>query len=217
MYERLGTSDNLKKRILTECLHSTQSQSSPLGDVEWAREGGGVAWERRGGNGKTHETAVAIIFVTQVITARKQSLRRLCFYMGLSVILFMGGGVCMVAGGHVWLLGGMHGCQGACMVAEGCVWLWGGHAWLLGEACVVARGMHGCWGHAWLQGGHAWLQGGLCMVAGGMSGCSGGACVGYDEIRSMSGRYASYWNAFLFLIKIHFNIINGKVASIRHP
>ena len=26
----------------------------------------------------------------------------------------------------------------------------------------------------------------------------GGACVGYDEIRSMSGRYASYWNAFLF-------------------
>ena len=26
----------------------------------------------------------------------------------------------------------------------------------------------------------------------------GGACVGYDEIRSMSRRYASYWNAFLF-------------------
>ena len=38
-------------------------------------------------------------------------------------------------------------------------------------------------GHAWLQGGRAWLLGG---------------CVGYDEIRSMSARYASYWNAFLF-------------------
>ena len=29
----------------------------------------------------------------------------------------------------------------------------------------------------------------------------GGASVGYDEIRSMSGRYASYWNAFLFIFK----------------
>ena len=34
-------------------------------------------------------------------------------------------------------------------------------------------------------GGHEWFF-------------PGGACVGYDEIRSMSGRYASYWNAFLF-------------------
>ena len=35
-------------------------------------------------------------------------------------------------------------------------------------------------GHAWLlQGGRAWF---------------------FDEIRSMSGRYASYWNAFLFLV-----------------
>ena len=44
-----------------------------------------------------------------------------------------------------------------------------------GGACVVSRG-----GRAWLPGG--------------------GACVGYDEIRSMSGWYASYWNAFLFLL-----------------
>ena len=27
-----------------------------------------------------------------------------------------------------------------------------------------------------------------------------GACVGYDEIQSMSGRYASYWNAFLLIL-----------------
>ena len=29
------------------------------------------------------------------------------------------------------------------------------------------------------------------MVAGGRG------CIGYEQIRSMSGRYASYWNAFL--------------------
>ena len=38
---------------------------------------------------------------------------------------------------------------------------------------------------------------GACVVAGGVHG-GRGVCVGYDEIRSMSGRYASYWNAFLF-------------------
>ena len=59
--------------------------------------------------------------------------------------------------------------------------------------CVVGRGMRSC------GGGHAWLQRG----AGGMRGCRGacvvaGEGVGYDEIRSMSGRYASYWNAFLY-------------------
>ena len=37
---------------------------------------------------------------------------------------------------------------------------------------------------------------GACMVVGGMHGGGEGVCVGYDEIRSMSGRYASYWNAF---------------------
>ena len=33
----------------------------------------------------------------------------------------------------------------------------------------------------------------------------GEACVGYDETRSMSGQYASYWNAFLFevLFSLH--------------
>ena len=41
------------------------------------------------------------------------------------------------------------------------------------------------------------------MVAGGVRGCWG-ACVGYDEIRSMSGRYASYWNAFLLEYEIGF-------------
>ena len=44
--------------------------------------------------------------------------------------------------------------------------------------------------------------GGMCVVVGGMHGCGGvcaclGGCIGYNKIRSMSGRYASYWNAFL--------------------
>ena len=82
-----------------------------------------------------------------VVTARKRSLRRLCFYRCLSV--------------H---RGGVHGCSGgACMVAlGGCAWLLRGrgHARLLpGVACVVALG--GC----------AWL------LWGGMHGCSRGACM----------------------------------------
>ena len=105
----------------------------------------------------------------KVITARKQSLRRLCFYTCLSV----NKGVC-VAGGHAWwgcaaggehlwqgayMTGGMHGrgamCSrwGACMAGEhawqgsmhgrGCVWQ--GCVW---QGCVCGRG------HAW-QRGHA--------------------------------------------------------------
>ena len=86
------------------------------------------------------------------------------------------GGACVVA-----LSNNARGCK--CMVAPG-------------GACLVALGgigcMHGCSG-----GGHAWLL--LAWLP--RRGCSGGACVRGirrdTEIRSMSGRYASYWNAFL--------------------
>ena len=85
-------------------------------------------------------------------------------------------GVCMVAGGHVWLPGGVHGCGGrGCMVVGGVSGYRG--------ACVVAGSVHGCWG--------------VYVV--------GGQCVRYDEIRSMNGRYASYWNAFLFEIFSFYN------------
>ena len=81
------------------------------------------------------------------------------------------------------------------------------HGW---GACMpggayVAGGMCGRV-HAWQGGmcgrGHAWQ--GAC-VAGGMHGrgvwIAGGVPPGrYYMIRSMSGRYASYWNAFLFQI-----------------
>ena len=81
-----------------------------------------------------------------------------------------------------------------------------------GGVCVVAPGgMRGCsgggGGHAWLLGGHAWLLGGVRgFIWGGMHGfIRGGVCgffsfFGYNEIGSMSGRYASYWNAFLLMV-----------------
>ena len=97
-----------------------------------------------------------------------------------------GGRVVARGGGHVWLLwGSMHCCSGEGMC--GCSWedvhgCSGGHAWLLWGACMVARG--GAW-----------------LLWGGVRGCSRGGMCGIRremEIRSMSGRYASYWNAFLF-------------------
>ena len=97
----------------------------------------------------------------------------------------------MVVGGHAWLWGGMCGC--------------GGHAWLWG-------GVHGCRGHAWLQG--------VCVVVGGMHGCrgvcvvAGGAFMGYDEIRSMSGRYASYWNAFLLIMHMYLLVLQVLICDI---
>ena len=108
---------------------------------------------------------------------------------------------------------GMHDCWGACVVAGGHTWLPGGYAWLWG-ACMVAGGMRGCQGVCVVAGGCAWLLGvcscqGTCMVArwacvvaGVVCVVARGACIGYNEIRSMSRQYASYWNAFLFEMRI---------------
>ena len=78
----------------------------------------------------------------------------------------------------------------------------GGHAWqggMRGRGVCMVGGMHGR-GHAlW---GHAWQ--GACMV-GGMRGR-------YYEIRSMSGRYASYWNAFL--LQHRFDLFNNIYLSL---
>ena len=76
-------------------------------------------------------------------------------------------------------------------------------------ACVVA------WGGTWFYSGGAWfyLGGHAWFYLGGMHGFIWGACVvlfgggvrgffsffRYNEIRSMIGQYASYWNAFLSL------------------
>ena len=147
-------------------------------------------------------------------------------FLHLSVILLTGGRPAWLLGGHAWLL------QGGCMVAPG-----GGHAWLLlGGMHGCSGGVHGCS----LEGACVVAPGGVCMVApggcawllpGGMRGCSGGvtcmvapggACVVAPggggvhgirrdtEIRSMSGRYASYWNAFLCVVHQVF----GRKCSI---
>ena len=110
-------------------------------------------------------------------------------FLHMSVILFTGGGMCGRDGGvhgggpRVCVVGGMHG-RGMCgggMHGRGCAW----------------------WGHVWQEGMHVkgdmrgrGVHGGGCMV-GGMHGR-------YYEIRSMSGRYASYWNAFLFDLLLRF-------------
>ena len=80
-----------------------------------------------------------------LITARKWSLRRLCFYTCLSVILFRGGHVWQ--GGHAcqgeYVAGGVHGRGG--MHARGNMWQ---GVCMAGGVCVVG----GC---AWQGGMHA--------------------------------------------------------------
>ena len=146
-----------------------------------------------------------------IFTARKRSLRRLCFYRCLSFILFTGGGAWFYLGGawfylagHAWFyLGGMRGfIRGACIV------LFGGHAWfysggvhgfIQGVCMVLFGGVCGfIRGHAWfyLGGMHGFIWG-ACMVL------FGGACV-VSSVFSDTMRYGqwaggthSYWNAFL--------------------
>ena len=103
--------------------------------------------------------------------------------------------------------GGMHG-RGACVVG-GYVWQ-GGHAWqgacmvggMHGREVCIAGGVHGrgtC-----MAGGHAW-QGGMCgrgnvWWGGAWEGaCMAGGCA-WQENGDCSGQYASYWNAFLFVL-----------------
>ena len=145
-----------------------------------------------------------------VITARKRSLGQGNIFTPVCHSVHRGGvrgcsgregGVRGCSGGHVWLLwggmcgssrGGMHGCSGgACVVALG------------GGASMVAWG--GMCGFIWGDV-HGFIQGGMRgFIWGGVRGFF--SFFGYNEIRSMSGRYASYWNAFLLV----------RVACLRLP
>ena len=80
----------------------------------------------------------------------------------------------------------------------------GGACMVFGGACMVFSG--GCM--VFSRGACVFFsRGHACFFLGGMRGfLRGGACVGYDEIRSISGRYASYWNAFLFAKMIKFSV-----------
>ena len=69
--------------------------------------------------------------------------------------------------------------RGACMVEGGCM-----------EGGVCGKGACMVWGHAWHWG--------MCGGGGDLPGR-------YHEIRSMNGRYASYWIAFLFFYCPYYN------------
>ena len=63
------------------------------------------------------------------------------------------------------------------------------------------------------------LQGHMCGRGAYMAGEACVACIPpsdrYYEIRSMSGRYASYWNAFLFFMFMQFsaNILSNNMLT----
>ena len=127
-----------------------------------------TSWSK--GSFRLNERKAKLFF--DIFTARKRSLRRLCFYRCVSI---QGGG-CVAKGGAWWrgtcvAKGGMHG-------EGGHAWQ-GGHVWWRG-ACMVKGGVCGEGGFAWQgacmtggcvwQGGvhgrgHAW-QRGACMVGG---------------------------------------------------
>ena len=126
-----------------------------------------------------------MIFIICIVTAHKRSLGQGNIFTPVCHSVHRGG--VRGCGEPAWLWVGVHGCGGSCVVVG---------------ACMVAGGMCG-WGACMVVGGHAW--------SGGMHGCRGEACIGYDKIRSMSGRYASYWNAFLFnhvvCVNVHLNML----------
>ena len=182
---------------LSSCWKQTTNCRSDVGLYKWHPKHRTFFSLNASNQCRNWPLSLLLMFPKWVVTARKRSLRRLCFYRCLSV-----------HGGRAWLLqwGGMHGCSG------GCAWLppggWvcvvaprgacmvaprGGMRGCSRGACVVAPGggVHGCSRgsvHGSSQGGHVWL-----LPGGGMHGF-------FHEIRSMSGRYASYWNAFLLCI-----------------
>ena len=120
---------------------------------------------------------------------------RAWFYSGAFLVLF--GGCMVLFGGMRGFIQGQGGVRG---------FIWGGmHGFIWGGMRGFIRGLGRAWfysgGHAWFYlGGCAWFYSGGVrgFIPGGMHGFF--SFFGYNEIRSMSGRYASYWNAFLWYL-----------------
>ena len=79
---------------------------------------------------------------------------------------------------------------------------------------VFSGGVHGFFGgcviHGFWGGMHGFFGGCMVFSGGRVVFFSFSECIGYNEIRSMSGRYASYWNAFLFkLISFRYHLVSG--------
>ena len=141
---------------------------------------------------------VLLMSSINVITAGKRSLGQgniftpVCHSVQRRSCVVAGAGAWVAAGGCAWLWGV---CGGACMVTGG--------AWLQGACMVVGGGGGcggGCRGACMVPGVCVWLWG-VCVVV-------GGACIGYDEIRSICGRYASYWNAFLLVMLLIISLMS---------
>ena len=135
-----------------------------------------------------------------IFTARKRSLRRLCFYRCLSVHM---GGVCMVLFGGA---GGMHGFirGGAWFYSGWRAWFYSGGAWFyLGGHAWFYSG-----GHAWFYlGGHAWfyLGGHEWFYSGGVHGFIRGVCV-------VLFRGAHAW--FFQFFRIQSDTVNERAVRI---
>ena len=158
-----------------------------------------------------------VIHRNDIFTARKRSLRRLCFYRCLSVhtgggamrgfiwgawVVLFGGrghawfylGACMVLFGGVCmvLFGGVHGFIRGCAwyyLGEG-AWFYSGgmHGFILG-ACVVLFG-----GHAWFYSGgvHGFSRGRAWFFQGGMCGFSGGGHAWFFQVFFDTMRYGQW-------------------------
>ena len=123
-------------------------------------------------------------------------------FLQVSVCPHRGGARGFILGGvRDFIRGGMRGfiSGGVWFYLGGPAWFYlGGHVWFYSGGMWFYLG-----GRVWFySGGHAWFSGGVCGFSGGVRGFF--SFFGYNEIRSMSGRYTSYWNAFLFQ---HENIV----------
>ena len=134
---------------------------------------------------------------SKIFTALKHSLRRLCFYTCLSVILFTE--VCIQEGRgsamrwvYIWGLhrgglciqGCVHSGMGVCI--QGVCFQGGLHPkGSASKGVCIQRGLH--------LGGSASRGLGVCIQGG-----LGRPPIRYFRIQSTSRQYASYWNAFLF-------------------
>ena len=119
-----------RKWIVSIHAHAFERQNGWTSAIKWLEdiENENEWWTTVESRRSSCDTILSFLldwFVALIITARKRSLRRLCFYRCLSV-----------HGGHVWQ-GGMHGGGGMC--GRGCAWQGGMH----GVGQCMAGGVHG--------------------------------------------------------------------------
>ena len=119
-----------------------------------------------------------ILMLVHIITTLQRSLRRLCFHRCLCVH----GGVCFRgSASERGLHPGGSASRGVCIQGV-CIQ---GRSASVGGGAFASRGS---------------ASGGVCIWGVCIQGHLGRLCpplIGYNRIRSTSGRYASYWNAFL--------------------